>query len=209
MRKKGIILIVILAVLFVALQAVVMVGNSSAKSSDKNVTVITAPDQDEPMENELFKVKEFEKPEIEGKNVALNKRALDNGYNDVYDASLAVDGLTASASYWEGSPDKDVNTLTVNLKDKYNIHTMVLALNPDPIWGKRTQTFSISVSNDGKKFTELVPSADYDFDPNTGNMVLIDGFKETKAQYVQVNITDNTGATAGQIAELEVYSNDK
>lgn len=209
MKKKSIIIIIVLAALFAVMQILIITGNSSAKSPKKNVTVVTAPDQDEAMENELFKVKEFEKPEIEGKNVALNKHALDNGYNDVYDASLAVDGLTASASYWEGSKDEDVNTLTVNLKEKYNIHTMVIALNPDPIWGKRTQTFSVSVSNDGKKYTELVPSADYDFDPNTGNMVLIDGFKETEAQYVQVNITGNTGATAGQIAELEVYSKDK
>lgn len=208
MKKKGIILIAVLAVLFVAMQAVVIIGNSPAKGSNKNVTLVTAPEQDEPMENEQFVVKEFEKPEIKGKNVALNKRALDNGYNDVYDASLAVDGLTASASYWEGSPEQDVNIFTVNLKDKYNIHTIVLALNPDPIWGKRTQTFSISVSNDGKKYTELVATADYDFDPNTGNMVLIDSFKETEAQYVQVSFTGNTGAVAGQIAELEVYSND-
>ena len=85
---------------------------------------------------------------------------------------------------------------------------MVLALNPDPIWGKRTQTFSISVSNDGENYIELLPTSNYDFDPNTGNLVVIDNFKETKAQYVQLTFTGNTGATAGQIAELEVYSND-
>lgn len=207
MKKKGIIIIVALLVLFVVMQALIIVGNSSGNSGG-DITVVTAPEQNEAMENELFTIAEFEMPEIEGKNVALNKRALDNGYNDVYDASLAVDGLTASASYWEGSSEQDVSTLTVNLKEKYNIHTMVIKLNPDPIWGKRTQTLSISVSNDGKEYTELVASADYDFDPNTGNLVVIDGFEETEAQYVQVNITANTGATAGQIAELEVYSND-
>lgn len=208
MKKKGLIVIIVLAALLVVMQVLVIVGNTPTKSSSKNITNVTAPDQEEAMENEQFTIAEFVMPEIKGKNVAVNKRALDNGYNDVYDASLAIDGLDRNGSYWEGSPQQEAQIFTLNMKEKYNIHTIVLKLDPRPIWGKRTQTFSISVSNDGKKYTELLPSADYDFDPNTGNLVIIDTFKETEAQYVQLSFTGNTGATAGQIGELEVYSND-
>lgn len=208
MKNKVSIIIIGLAILFVVMQILVVVGNMPAKSSKKNVTLVTAPDQEEAMENEQFTIAEFEMPEIKGKNVALNKTATSNGYTDVYEAPYAIDGLTALASYWEGSADEATQVFTVDLEDEYNIHTMVIALNPDPIWGKRTQTFSISVSDDGKEYTQLLPSANYDFDPNTGNLVIIDSFKEVKAQYVQLSFTGNTGATAGQIAELEIYSND-
>ena len=209
MKKKGIIIIAILAVVLIAMQIFVNVGNSSAKMTKKNLTVVKTPDQEEAMENDQFKVKEYKSPTIEGKNVALNAIASDNGYTDVYPASQAVDGRRESSSYWEGPSDKDESIITVNMKKAYNIHTIRIGLNPDPIWGPRTQTLSISVSEDGKKYTELVPSKDYEFDPNTGNEIVISDFKETKAQYVKVSITKNTGAKGGQIAELEVYSKDK
>lgn len=209
MKKKGLIIIAVLAVLLVIMQILVNVGKSPAKMSDKNLTVVTAPDQDEAMENEQFKIEEYKSPEIKGTNVAIGAIASDNGYTDVYPASQAVDGRRESSSYWEGPSDKDESILTVNLKKAYNIHTIRIGLNPDSLWGPRTQTLSVSVSEDGKKYTELVPSKDYDFDPNTGNEIILNDFKEVKAQYVKVTITKNTGAKGGQIAELEVYSNDK
>lgn len=46
------------------------------------------------------------------------------------------------------------------------------------------------------------------FDPKTGNQVVID-IDNVKMQYIRLTFTKNTGAVAGQIAELEVYTNDK
>ena len=49
MKKKFIIIMGCLAVVCAVMSAVVAVGNSSVKMSNKNLTVVTAPDQKEAM----------------------------------------------------------------------------------------------------------------------------------------------------------------
>ena len=206
MKKKFIIIIGCLAIACAGMSAVVAVGNSSVKMSNKNLTVVTAPDQKEAMENDAFKEEEYVAPEIEGTNVALDGRADANGFNDVYRAPNIIDG--SRLTYWEGSQNEESQIISVDLKDSYTIHTVVVGLNPAQIWGKRTQTFMIEASDDGQNYTEVIPSTDYDFDPKTGNQVVID-IDNVKMQYIRLTFTKNTGAVAGQIAELEVYTNDK
>ena len=58
MKKKFIIIMGCLAVVCAVMSAVVAVGNSSVKMSNKNLTVVTAPDQKEAMENDAFKEEE-------------------------------------------------------------------------------------------------------------------------------------------------------
>lgn len=211
MKKKSIILIAILTVVLVGMMIFVNAGNSSVKMSKDNLVQVTAPDQEEPMENEMFTIKVYTPPVIEGTNVALDGRVTSNGHTDVYPAAEAINGDAEGGSYWEGPSDQSESVLTLNLKKAYNIHTIRLRLNPNPIWGLRTQTFSIQVSDDGKTYTDLVPSQDFEFDPEEGNEVVLDSkiFKETKAKFVKLTITKNTGAKAGQVAEFEVYTNDK
>ena len=206
MKKKFIIIIGCLAVVCAVMSAVVAVGNSSVKMSNKNLTVVTAPDQKEAMENDAFKEEEYVAPEIDGTNVALDGRADANGFNDVYRAPNIIDG--SRLTYWEGSQNEESQIISVDLKNSYTIHTVVVGLNPAQIWGKRTQTFKIEASDDGQNYTEVIPSTDYDFDPKTGNQVVID-IDNVKMQYIRLTFTKNTGAVAGQIAELEVYTNDK
>ena len=206
MKKKFIIIIGCLAVVCAGMSAVVAVGNSSVKMSNKNLTVVTAPDQKEAMENDAFKEEEYVAPEIDGTNVALDGRADANGFNDVYRAPNIIDG--SRLTYWEGSQNEESQIISVDLKNSYTIHTVVVGLNPAQIWGKRTQTFKIEASDDGQNYTEVIPSKDYDFDPKTGNQVIID-IDNVKMQYIRLTFTKNTGAVAGQIAELEVYTNDK
>lgn len=206
MKKKFIIIIGCLAVVCAVMSAVVAVGNSSVKMPNKNLTVVTAPDQKEAMENDAFKEEEYVAPEIDGTNVALDGRADANGFNDVYRAPNIIDG--SRLTYWEGSQNEESQIISVDLKDSYTIHTVVVGLNPAQIWGKRTQTFKIEASDDGQNYTEVIPSKDYDFDPKTGNQVIID-IDNVKMQYIRLTFTKNTGAVAGQIAELEVYTNDK
>lgn len=45
MKKKGLIVIAVLLVLFIGLAIAVKSGNSTTKMSDKNLTVVTAPEQ--------------------------------------------------------------------------------------------------------------------------------------------------------------------
>ena len=202
MKKKGIILMAVLLVVFVGLAIAVKSADSSTKMDKKNLTVVTAPDQ----ENEQFTVPEYKSAEVKGENVALKGKASANGYTDVYTPVYANDGDRDTTSYWEGAGKGD-DEITIDLKKAYNVHTVRLAVNPATIWGARKQTLSISVSEDGKDYKEIVASKEYEFDPKAGNEVTIP-FDEVKAQYVRVTITKNTGAKGGQLAEFEIYSND-
>ena len=208
MKKKGLILIAVLAIALSIMQIVILMGNTPATSSGSNVKEVKAPDQKEAMENDLFKVEEYVSPKIDGTNVALKGTATDNGYTDVYPAANAIDGRRESASYWEGGTSGP-SQINVKLEKAYTIHTIRIGLCPDTIWGPRTQTLSVKTSDDGKAWKDLIPEKDYDFDPKTGNEIILKDFGNVKTQYVQVEITKNTGANGGQIAELEIYSNDK
>ena len=208
MKKKGLILIAVLAVILAAMQIVIIIGSAPAENAKENVKVVKAPEQKEAMENDLFKVEEYVSPKIDGTNVALKGTATDNGYTDVYPAANAIDGRRESASYWEGAASGP-SQINVKLEKAYAIHTIRIGLCPDTIWGPRTQTLSVKTSEDGKTWKDLVAEKDYEFDPKTGNEIILKDFGETKTQYVQVEITKNTGANGGQIAELEIYSNDK
>lgn len=206
MKKKRNIIALVLFALFVVMSIIVLVGNSSATMKDKNLKVVTAPDQEEAMENEQFTVPEYKSAKVKGKNVALDGKASANGYTDVYTPVYANDGDRNTTSYWEGE-GKGNDELTIDLQKAYTVHTVRLGLNPATIWGARKQTLSVSVSEDGKKYKEIIPSKEYDFDPKTGNEVTLT-FDEVKARYVKLAITKNTGAKGGQIAEFEIYSND-
>ena len=206
MKKKGIILMAVLLVVFVGLAIAVKSADSSTKMDKKNLTVVTAPEQKEAQENEQFTVPEYKSAEVKGENVALKGKASANGYTDLYTPVYANDGDRDTTSYWEGAGKGD-DEITIDLKKAYNVHTVRLAVNPATLWGARKQTLSISVSEDGKDYKEIVASKEYEFDPKAGNEVTIP-FDEVKAQYVRVTITKNTGAKGGQLAEFEIYSND-
>ena len=94
--------------------------------------------------------------------------------------------------------------MTVDTGKLNEIKTIRIRLNPDPIWAARQQTFTILGSEDGTTFKPVVASAVYDFTPAKANTVTID-FDPVKTRFVQLQITANTGATGGQVAELEIY----
>lgn len=168
-----------------------------------NVTVISAPEQTESLEHPDFKKKEFTLVLPEGTNIALKKKAEASSFNDVYTARKATDGIALGVSYWEGKSDYP-NTLTVDLESSQKFQAIRLALSPMAIWGKRTQTIAVNISNDGENFTPLVDTKQYTFDPDTGNEVQL-LFDDTEARYVQLVFTENSGAGGGQLAEFEVY----
>jgi hypothetical protein len=169
-----------------------------------NVTVVEAREQTEAEEHPAFIVEEYKLVLPEGENVALNKSITANSFTEVYNAPKAVDGTSDGPSYWEGTGEYP-NTLTIDLGSQIKIHTIRLALNPLAIWGKRTQTVAVNISIDGENFTELLPAKQYTFDPVIGNEAQLP-FEEVETQFVQLVITENSGAGGGQIAEFEVYS---
>lgn len=200
------IVIIVLGIAIIAL-AVYKEKSIVVPSQDipvENVTVHKAIEQTKPEVHPAFIKEEYVATLPEGTNIALGKAIVANNVNQVYTANKANDGTPDGASYWEGTGEYP-DTLTVDLENPTKTNTVRLVLNPLAIWSKRTQTVAINISVDGTTFTELVGSTQYTFDPNTGNEIQIP-FDETEARFVQLVITENSGAIGGQIGEFEVYS---
>jgi len=137
---------------------------------------------------------------VPGSNMALGKPISDSGHTQNFVATNANDGNLTT--YWEGLGYP--NLLTVDMLAAWNVSSVKVKLNPDAIWGPRTQTLSVLGSTDGTNFTTLKASAAYGFDPATGNQVTI-SFTTASARYVRLSYTANTGAPNGQAAEFEIY----
>jgi len=80
----------------------------------------------------------------------------------------------------------------------------VVKLNPDPIWGARTQNFEVlGRESSATAFATLKARADHRFDPATGNSVTIP--VTGRATDVRLHFYSNTGAPGGQVAEFQVF----
>lgn len=137
-----------------------------------------------------------------GTNLAAGKPISANGHVHTFVATNANDNDVTT--YWEGASGSYPNTLTVQLGANATITSIVLKLNPDPIWGTRTQTLQVlGREQSASGFATLVGTAAYTFDPATGNTVTIP-VSATVAD-VRLSFTGNTGAPAGQVAEFQVF----
>ncbi|MEU4743029.1 CARDB domain-containing protein, partial [Actinosynnema sp. NPDC023658] len=117
-----------------------------------------------------------------------------------YPASNATDGNVNT--YWESANNAFPQWLQVDLGSTVAVNRVVLKLPPS--WGTRTQTLAVRASADGTSFTDLSASTGRVFNPSSGNTATID-FTSASARYVRLEITANTGWSAGQLSELEVY----
>ncbi len=137
-----------------------------------------------------------------GTNLAVGKPITASSSVFTFVATNANDNNTAT--YWEGGGGAYPNTLAVSLGANAAVDSVVLKLNPDSAWGARTQNIQVlgreqSVSG----FTNVVSAANYAFNPSSSNIVTIPVGGAALAD-VQLRITSNTGAPAGQIAEFQV-----
>ena len=202
MKVKTAILCLAVVTAFAALLNIIlfmMAGDTAGK-----VTVMEAPAQSEMFTHDAFVIEEYESVIPDGTNIATEAKAFANGQTDVYGANKAVDGKTSGTSYWEGETDAYPNILTLAFKESHKIHAAKLLLNPLAVWSARNQTFSVEVSSDGESFTELLPSAIYEFTPKRNNEVVLE-FPETEVVAVRFIFTENTGAGGAQVAEAEIY----
>jgi len=121
-----------------------------------------------------------------------------------YAASNANDGNTST--YWESTDGAAYpQTLTANLGQSYALGSVTLDLPPSSSWSTRTETFSVLGSTDGTSWTTLVPSAGYTFDPSTGNTASFNLPSGTNDRYLQLSFTGNTGWSAAQISEFQIF----
>ncbi|HXT22109.1 MAG TPA: choice-of-anchor D domain-containing protein, partial [Thermoanaerobaculia bacterium] len=133
-------------------------------------------------------------------NVALGKSITASSTTQGFVASNAVDGIVTGASYWEGAA---VSQLTVDLGADTPITSVVVKLNPDPIWAARTQTYAIlGRTSAATAFTTLSASAPRNFAPPVNAVTTS---VSATVRFVQLSFTANTGAPGGQAAEFEVW----
>ncbi|MFI8321571.1 discoidin domain-containing protein [Streptomyces sp. NPDC085529] len=136
-----------------------------------------------------------------GSNLAVAKPISASSTVHTFVAAHANDNSTAT--YWEGAGGSYPNTLTVRLGADADLDRLVLKLDPGSAWGARSQTIEVlGRGQDATGFTSLVAAKSYAFDPGSGNQVTIPVTARTAD--VQLRITANTGAPAGQIAEFQV-----
>jgi hypothetical protein len=195
MKIKKIIILLSSIILMAAIVAAVVLYLDS-RAETKFTTVIGT------VHEYIKKVKEV-KLENLGTNLALKMEAYADSFTQDKTSETATDSDVTT--YWEGKPDSYPNKLTVNLKSVASVKALRIKLNPDTLWEKRKQTLSISSSLDDKAYKEIVASADYLFDPEENGNIITIKFDPVKAQYIKLNFTANTAATAGQVAEIEVY----
>lgn len=203
-------IIIIVAALIAAIMwvAVLILRPEAATPSYGEIRVVETPDRTESTEHPLF-VKVVYEPVIpDGTNIASIAKIEANGYNDVYVPRKVKDGRTTGVSYWEGASDAYPNILTATFPEEHTIHAIKVCLCPQSVWGARTQTFSVEISEDGDNFQELIPSKDYEFNPDTNNEVVLE-LDTVSCKAVQLVFTGNTGASGAQVAELELYSEDE
>lgn len=208
MKKVRIILIVILALAAIGMWAGALTVQKNAEAVVYGeVTVIPTADRTESIVPPALVKEEFQPVIPDGVNITSVASIKANNFNSSFSPLKVNDGDTAGASYWEGAPNEFPNIITATFEQNFNIHAIKLCLCPQSVWGPRVQTFSVEISTDGENFTELLPSADYQFDPDTGNELVLE-FDATNVKAVQLSFTANTGAVGAQIAEWEIYTED-
>ncbi len=137
-------------------------------------------------------------------NLALGAAMSAGSTESGYPAGNANDGDTST--YWEGVDGGTYpQTLTANLGSATALGSVTLLLPPATSWTTRTETLSVSGSTNGTSYTTLVPSTTYTFNPATGNSVSFSLPSGTNDQYLQLSFTANSGWTAAQLAEFEIF----
>ncbi|WP_396126858.1 CARDB domain-containing protein [Amycolatopsis sp. FBCC-B4732] len=136
-----------------------------------------------------------------GQNLAAGKPIEASSSTFSFVAANANDNDTAT--YWEsaaGYPD----SLTVKLGADADLDAVVVKLNPDAVWGARTQNFEVLGRGQGATaFTSLKPRADYRFDPAAGQNTVTVPITGRVAD-VRLQFFANSGAPGAQVAELQV-----
>jgi hypothetical protein len=137
-------------------------------------------------------------------NLALNQPITASSTASGFPATNANDGN--SSTYWESLDGSAYpQTLAVNLGTSQSIGSITLDLPPSSAWATRTETLSVLGSTNGTSYSTIVNSAGYTFNPSTGNTVTISLPSGSTAQYVELSFTGNTGWSAAQVSEFEIF----
>ncbi|MFD7860330.1 CARDB domain-containing protein [Streptomyces microflavus] len=133
-------------------------------------------------------------------DLARGKSVTASGSHGGFPVVNANDGQVNT--YWESNGHP--SNLTVKLGADADLQSVVIKLNPDPIWGTRTQDFQVlGRTQSGTAFTSLKARAGYVFNPATNqNTVTVP--VSGRAADLQLQFFSNTGAPGAQVAEIQV-----
>lgn len=133
-------------------------------------------------------------------DLARGKSVTASGSHGGFPVVNANDGQVNT--YWESNGHP--SNLTVKLGADADLQSVVIKLNPDPIWGTRTQDFQVlGRTQSGTAFTLLKARAGYVFNPATNqNTVTVP--VSGRAADLQLQFFSNTGAPGAQVAEIQV-----
>ncbi|MCX5414365.1 CARDB domain-containing protein [Streptomyces sp. NBC_00059] len=135
-------------------------------------------------------------------DLALGKQVTAGGSHGAYPASNVTDG--SQQTYWE-SPGTFPQWVRIDLGGRFDVDQVVLGL--PTTWEARTQTLTVQGSTDGATYSTLAPSAARVFSPSAANSVTID-FTAEQVRYIRVQVTANTGWSAAQLSQVEVYGDE-
>lgn len=201
MKKVNIVLLVAVLVVGLCCGGTLWVR---AAQLPAEVTVLQALSQTEPFVPEWAKPAEAVEVDF-GENLALTATLTASSLTQTYKPGNANDG--SLMTYWEAK--EFPADLTAELAEASEVHHIVIRLNPNAIWGARRQNIEVQLSVDGTDYKTVVSAADYVFDPETANTVVIEILAEIAPQavgFVRLVFHANTGATGGQAAEFEIYA---
>lgn len=204
-KMKNIVIALLCVVIVAAVGMTVWATRTAAavEEPNPNVTLVTAPEQEDFEIHPEWTVPETE-PVYYGENIALGKEVKANGHTQVYMAKNAVDG--DRFTYWEGLSESYPSEITIDLGEPLEMNGARILLNPKQIWSARTQDVEILVSDDNETFTTIFEKTTLSFDPLADNCAYIPFDEVVTAQYIRFAFHANTGAKAGQAAEIEVYA---
>ncbi|MGW5070491.1 CARDB domain-containing protein [Streptomyces cyaneofuscatus] len=136
----------------------------------------------------------------EATDLARGKTVTASGSHGGFPVVNANDGQVNT--YWESNGHP--SNLTVKLGADADLQSVVIKLNPDPIWSTRTQEFQVlGRTQSGTGFTSLKSRAGYVFNPATNqNTVTVP--VSGRAADLQLQFFSNTWAPGAQVAEIQI-----
>jgi hypothetical protein len=139
-------------------------------------------------------------------NLAQGQPVTASSSYQTYVPSNVTDGNTGS--YWESTDGAGYpQTITVDLGSTLSIGSLTLNLPPLSVWNTRTETIAVLGGTNGSSFTQIVGSVGYTFNPAVNNNSVNVGLPSgTSARYVELSFTGNSGWSAAQLSELQVFS---
>jgi hypothetical protein len=123
----------------------------------------------------------------QGKPIATNNQKTG------YKAVNANDG--SMSTYWEAGNYVYPSTLTIDLGTTRSVSKVVMKLG----WVGRTENIQILRSTNNSTYTSIVPATNY----LLGSVSVT--FTPVSARYVRLKVNSNSGASAAQMAEFEVW----